>query len=239
MTPALRIFPRVRAQHAGTHGSPPEFRSWGPYSPDILRGAVQRPARRPPRLPDGAERAYRRRSYRRRGPKPASLGPVSGLAPIKLMWSSMTTVRPPEIEVSRRRRHLSPAAFPHPALSSHGRARRCGTWDVPHKNENAPACTRRRAPPDGPAQNVPRAPARWKRESREWRRIPQKTDPPAHGQTAQPAAQDQAHRRARAGHGAMGVYRVLIISFQGFSPFASGCFSARSESAGWIKRAGG
>ena len=37
------------------------------------------------------------------------------------------------------------------------------------------------------------------------------------GQTAQPAAQDQAHRRVRAGHGADGIYRVLDHFLQGFS----------------------
>ena len=37
------------------------------------------------------------------------------------------------------------------------------------------------------------------------------------GQTAQPAAQDQAHRRACAGHGADGIYRVLDHFLQGFS----------------------
>ena len=37
------------------------------------------------------------------------------------------------------------------------------------------------------------------------------------GQTAQPAAQDQAHRRACAGPGADGIYRVLDHFLQGFS----------------------
>lgn len=52
------------------------------------------------------------------------------------------------------------------------------------------------------------------------------------GQTAQPAAQDQAHRRRAPATARMASTAFWIISFKAFPPFASGCFSARSESAG-------